>query len=77
MQSIALFACNIAGERWEMAAITHNEGLDLFYGSRNRADMVSWFAKVVHRCVELLSVEDLLDGAPARFTKEDGEVVTR
>jgi hypothetical protein len=55
-----------------MAAITHNEGLDLFYGSRNRADLVSWFAKIVHRCVELLTVDDLLDGTPSHNQRDAG-----
>lgn len=55
-----------------MAAITHNEGLDLFYGSRNRADLVSWFAKIVHRCVELLTVDDLLEGTAAHNQRDAG-----
>lgn len=55
-----------------MAAITHNEGLDLFYGSRTKADLVSWFAKVAHRCVELLTVDDLLDGTPAHSRRDLG-----
>ena len=55
-----------------MTAITHNEGLDLFYGSRSKADWVSWFAKVVHRCVELLTVDDLLDGTPAHSRRDAG-----
>ena len=55
-----------------MAAITHNEGLELFHGSRNRADVMSWIAKLVHRCVDLLSLEELLDGAPARSRRDAG-----
>ena len=55
-----------------MTAITHNEGLDLFYGSRSKADWVSWFAKVVHHCVELLTVDDLLGGTPAHSRRDAG-----
>jgi hypothetical protein len=55
-----------------MAAITHNEGLDLFHGSRNKADVVSWFAKAVRRCVELLSLEDLLGGASSYGRRDAG-----
>jgi hypothetical protein len=55
-----------------MAAITHNEGLELFHGSRNRADVMSWIAKLVHRCVDLLSLEELLDGAPTRSRRDAG-----
>ena len=55
-----------------MTVVTHNEGLDLFYGSRNRADLISWFAKIVHRCVELLTVDDLLDGTPAHSRRDAG-----
>ena len=55
-----------------MTAITYNEGLDLFYGSRSKADLVSWFAKVVHRCVELLTVDDLLGGTPAHSRRDAG-----
>ena len=55
-----------------MTAMVHNEGLDLFRGSRSKADLVSWLAKLVHRCVELLSLEDLVDGSPTYNRRDAG-----
>lgn len=55
-----------------MGAITHNEGVDLFLASRSRADLISWAARLLRRCTNLLSLEDLLQGASARHQRDAG-----
>lgn len=55
-----------------MSAITHNEGVDLFYASRNRADWSSWFARLLRRCASLRSLDELLGGSHARNRREVG-----
>lgn len=55
-----------------MPAITHNEGVDLFYASRNRADIGSWLARLRRRCPCLHSLDDLLAGAQGRNRRDAG-----
>lgn len=44
-----------------MAAITHNEGMEIFSARRGRADLICWLGRLLHRCVGLMSLEDLLE----------------
>lgn len=55
-----------------MPAITHNEGIDLFYASRNKADWSGWFARLLRRCPRLRSLDELLAGAHARNRRDAG-----
>jgi hypothetical protein len=55
-----------------MPAITHNEGIDLFYASRNKADFSSWLARLLHRCASLRSLDELLAGAQGRNRRDAG-----
>jgi hypothetical protein len=55
-----------------MTAMVHNEGLELFHGSRTRADLVSWGARLFHRCIELLSLDDLLGGSRTYNRRDAG-----
>lgn len=55
-----------------MSAMVYSEGLELFHSSRTRADLVSWLGRLIHRCVELLSLEDLLNGSPAYNRRDAG-----
>lgn len=55
-----------------MAAITRNEGMDLFYASRTKADISSWMARMLHRCARLLDLDELLPGALSRQRRDAG-----
>lgn len=55
-----------------MAAMTHNEGVDLFYASRFRADLSSWLAKLLRRCQSLRSLDEALAGAQGRNRRDAG-----
>lgn len=56
-----------------MGASIRGEAIEKFYANRNKADLVYWFGKLVHRCVGLLNVEDLLQ-RPAACNRRDAGV---
>lgn len=55
-----------------MAAITHNEGVDLFYANRLKADWSIWLAKLLRRCAGLRSLEELLVEGQGRNRRDAG-----
>ena len=55
-----------------MGAITHNEGVELFLANRSRADLIGWAARLLRRCTNLLSLEELLAGASPYHRRDAG-----
>ena len=56
-----------------MGASLRGEAIEKFYASRNKADLVYWLGKLAHRCVGLMSLQDLLQ-RPAACNRRDAGV---
>ena len=55
-----------------MAAITRGEAIEHFYANRNKADLICWLGKLAHRCVGLLSLEDLMERSATHNRRDAG-----